>query len=179
MWRGIVGDRGFIVCPRGAAIYPYEPPHESGYFYDGHPALGIEIAKALDALAEEFPDRVDLGGRRIIKKSQGANMGSLLLPTHPAKFGHAVLWEGGVGEYQEWNIRAAERFFERGGRRVILACGRADCYKAAQLTARHMTKGGLETRIVFEAGAGHTYAGQLGISVKNTFEWLIENDKRW
>ncbi len=179
LWREIIGDRGFVVCPRGSAMYPRDPPHESGYFYDGHPALGQEIAKALQALADRFGDRVDLARPIFAGYSQGANMGALILPTHPASFGHAVLWEGGVGEFQEWNIRAAKRFHERGGRRVILACGRADCVKAARLTATNMRRGGLEPRIVFVAGAGHTYAGPLRKRVLETFAWLVEDDDRW
>lgn len=179
LWRAVVHDRGFVLCPRGSPIWPYNPPHESGYFYNGHPALAVEIDKALRALAERFGDRVDLDRPIFAGYSQGANMGSLILPTHEAKFANAVLWEGGVGEFQEWNIRTAERFFERGGRRVILACGRTVCYEAAQRTLHYMKRGGLEPRIVYVAGAGHTYGGELGERVKDAFAWLIENDDRW
>lgn len=179
LWRRVVQNRAFVVCPRGSPIYPYDPPHQSGYFYDGHPALALEITKALAALAARYAGRVDLGDPIFAGYSQGANMGSLILPTHEARFARAVLWEGGVGEYQEWNIRTSERFYERGGRRVILACGRVVCREAADKTVSYMRRGGLTPRLVYEPGAGHTYAGKLGESVKQAFAWLVEGDPRW
>lgn len=179
MWRRIVGDRAFILCPRGTAMWPYDPPHESGYYYDGHPALAAEITKALAALVAAFEDRVDAERPMFAGYSQGANMGALILPTHEASFAQAILWEGGVGEHQEWNIRASKRFFERGGRRVILACGRSECFAAADKTAQYMRRGGLLPRIVYVPTAGHTYAGELGERVKESFSWLIEEDERW
>jgi predicted esterase len=179
MWRGIVEDRGFIVCPRGVPMYPYEPPHESGYYYDGHPKLAIEIEAALAALVATYGDRVDAERPVFAGYSQGANMGALVLPGHAARFGSAVLWEGGVGEYQEWNVQVARKFAERGGTRVLLACGRADCFKAAERTAHYMKRGGLEPQVVFVPGAGHTYAGELGRRVKSRFAWLVEHDDRW
>ncbi len=179
LWRGVVENRAFVVCPRGTAIYPHGPPHATGYFYNGHPALGVEITKALAALAARYPERVDLEDPVFAGYSQGANMGALLLPTHAARFARAVLWEGGVGEFQEWNIRVSERFFERGGRRVVLACGRPVCFENAQRTSGFMLRGGLATQLVYVAGAGHTYAGELGERVRDAFAWLVEGDPRW
>lgn len=179
LWRGIVDNRAFVLCPRGSAIYPYDPPHQSGYFYNGHPALAVEITKALAALAAAYPGRVDLTDPVFAGYSQGANMGSLVLPTHDARFARAILWEGGVGEYQEWNIRVSERFYERGGRRVLLACGRSECRDAAQKTVHYMSRGGLTPRLIYEPGAGHTYAGALGERVKEAFAWLVEDDPRF
>ena len=122
LWRRIVGEHGFLVCPRGYPMNRLDP--DTGYFYDGHPALGREIERALAALKERFGDRVDLAAPIFVGYSQGASMGALILPEHPAAFARAVLWEGGVGQYQEWNVAVAERFRARGAVRVVMACGR-------------------------------------------------------
>jgi len=179
LWRSIVGDRGFVLCPRGSAIYPHGPPHATGYFYNGHPALGREIEVALAALGERYPERVDLDAPIFAGYSQGASMGSMVLPSHPARFARAVLWEGGFGQFQEWNIAAARRFRERGGLRVLLACGRVECLELARTTADYMRRGGLDARVVYESGAGHTHGGAIRHKVRAAFGWLTEGDSRW
>ncbi len=179
MWRGIVGDRDFIVCPRGTAMWPYDPPHESGYFYDGHPALGVEIAAVLQALGKAYPKRADLHAPVFAGYSQGANMGALLLPEHDAKFAHAILWEGGVGEFQEWNVRTSRLFHAHGGTRILFACGRPVCNEAARRTMGYMKRGGLDARLIYEPSAGHSYGGKLGERVREAFAWLVKGDARW
>jgi predicted esterase len=179
LWRGVVADRAFVLCPRGYPILPHVAPEDTGYFYNGHPALAEEIELALAALSREYGERVDGSAPIFAGYSQGANMGALVLPNHSARFARAVLWEGGVGEYQEWNIRVAERFREHGGVRVLLACGGPKCYGHAQTTARYLERGGLATHIVFVPGAGHTYQGELGAKVGEAFAWLVEGDSRW
>ena len=106
-------------------------------------------------------------------------MGSMVLPSHPARFARAVLWEGGFGQFQEWNIAAARRFHEQGGLRVLLACGRVECLKLARTTAAYMHRGGLDARVLYEPGAGHTHVGAIRVKVRAAFNWLTEGDSRW
>ena len=179
LWRAIVGRRGFVVCPRGHRTHPHERSESVGYFYDGHPALGREIDQALVALQQRFGDRVDLRAPIFAGYSQGASMGSMVLPSHSARFARAVLMEGGFGQHQEWNIAASRRFHDHGGRRVMLACGRFKCLQLARKTAGYMRQGGLQTRVIYAEGAGHTYGGELHRRVKVAFRWLIEGDERW
>ena len=179
LWRVIVEDQAFLLCPRGHRMYDSEPEEVAGYFYDGHPALGKEITRAIVALRERFGDRVDFDNPIFTGYSQGAGMGSMILPDHPAGFARAVLVEGGFGQFQEWNVATAKRFRRQGATRVLLACGRKVCLDMAETTAGYMRRGGLETKVIYVAGAGHNYGGPLFEEVRAAFRWVVEGDPRW
>ncbi|MEZ4444859.1 MAG: hypothetical protein R3B72_37635 [Polyangiaceae bacterium] len=179
-WRAIVGDRGFVLCPRGRSMYPYlESRDEGRYYYPGHPTLGAEIAAAFAALERRFTPHVDPQSPIFAGYSQGASMGALVLPDHVVGFGRAVLVEGGVGEHQEWNVTVATRFREQGGERVLFVCGRLACYESAQTSAGYLRRGGLAVDVAYASGAGHTYAGAVGDLLRERFAWLVEGDARW
>ena len=179
LWRRIVADRGFVLCPRGRAIYPYGPAEPRRFFYPGHPSLAKAVTVAMAALARRYAARLDPNEPIFAGYSQGASMGSMVLPTHPAHFARAALIEGGFGQYQEWNIATARRFHAQGASRVLLGCGRAKCARLARVTASYMRQGGLEVRLVYAVGAGHTYAGPMEKKVGQAFGWLTEGDARW
>lgn len=179
VWRGIVKNRGFVLCPRGYPTNPYVPPEHTGFFYTDHHSLGREISRAIDALVARFPDHVDKSAPAYAGFSQGAIQGAILLPNHPARFSRAALIEGGYGFFQEWNIPVSERWKKNGGDRVLLACGRLKCAEQARTTAYYMRRGGLVPRVLYVEGAGHSYGGAMEQRVKESFEWLIEGDPRW
>jgi predicted esterase len=179
VWRGIVGDRAFVLCPRGFPTNPYVPPEHTGYFYTTHHALAREIGLAFEALVKRFPDHVDPKDPVFAGFSQGAIFGALVLPRHPVRFARAALVEGGYGFFHEWNIHAAQTWTNRGGVRVLLACGRVRCVEQATPTAYYMKRGGLDARILHAEGAGHSYGGRMEIAVREAFGWLIEGDPRF
>ncbi len=179
VWDRIVAQRAFVLCPRGYPIDARRSAGDAGYFYDGHPLLGREIARALSALQARYGDYVDVRRPLFVGYSQGANMGSLMLPSHPAKFAAAIFVEGGVGEFREWNVRAARRFWQRGARRVLMLCGRESCAGFARTTAHYMRLGGLEVRVVYARGAGHTYGGAVAKAAADNLSWLLAGDPRW
>jgi hypothetical protein len=179
LWQALVGNRAFVLCLRGIPANRFEPPESIGYYYPGHPALGQEIEAALGALAARYPEHADLRAPLYAGFSQGASMGALLLPRHPAGFARAALIEGGYGMFQEWNVAAARRFHEHGGERVVLACGRMRCLEQAQLTARYLERGGLRVRVLYAPGAGHGYRGAMEQQLRANFGWLIEGDPRF
>ncbi len=178
-WRDIVGDRAFVLCPRGDPSNPQAPPDQRGYFHASHVALGGEIEGAIAALAGRFRAHVDVAAPVFAGFSQGAIMGALLLPHHPARFSRAVLVEGGAGTFQEWNRHAARRFRERGGARVLFACGRAECADAATVSEGHLRREGVTAQVAYAPGAGHTYGGDVGLEVARAFPWLLEGDERF
>lgn len=178
-WRRIVENRAFVLCLTGKAMYPYEPSGWTGYFYTGHPALGREMSAAFAALREQFDLYVDPEAPVFAGYSQGAIMGALLLPAHPLRFARAVLIEGGFGGYQEWNVAVARRFAEHGGQRVLLACGRKRCAERAQKTAQYLEMGGLQARVVYARGAGHTYYGPMEREIRDAFGWIVSGDERF
>ena len=179
LWREIVGNRAFVLCLRGVRTIVYEPTRGVRYFFPDHQALGREMSAALEALAARYAEHVDLRAPLFAGYSQGAIMGALLLPQHPARFARAALIEGGYGRFQEWNVALAERFRQRGGRRVALACGRQACVEQARVTAHWLVLGGLAARVLHARGAGHTYRGAMEREVDAAFHWLIEGDPRW
>jgi predicted esterase len=174
-----VGDQAFLLCVTGSAMYPYEPPSYAGYFYTGHPALGREMSAAFRALQDRFGAHVDAAEPLFAGYSQGAIMGALLLPQHPLRFSRAALIEGGFGFYQEWNVAAARRFAEQGGRRVLLACGRPRCVEQAEKTSRYLRMGGLGARVVHARGAGHSCGSIMERELRQAFGWLVEGDGRF
>jgi len=179
LWSSIVQGRAFVLCLTGSAIYPYAPREQTGYYYRHHLALGDEITAALAALAERFAGRVDLEAPAFAGFSQGAIMGALLLPHHEARFARAALVEGGYGLFQEWYVAVAQRFHERGGKRVLLACGRIECALEARNTAWQLVRGGLEARVVYARGAGHSVQEPMATELQRAFAWLTAGDSRW
>jgi predicted esterase len=155
------------------------PPEATGYFYTDHHALGREITLALQALRERFPDYVDPRAPMYAGFSQGAIMGALLLPRHPARFARAALVEGGYGLFHEWNIPVAARWKAHEGTRVLLACGRLRCAEQARTSAYYLKRAGVEARVIHVEGAGHTYGGAMHDELRETFAWLIEGDSRF
>jgi len=179
LWQALVGSRAFVLCLRGIPTSRFDPPDSAGYYYPGHPALGLEIEAALGALAARYPAHVDLRAPLYAGFSQGASMGALLLPRHQAGFARAALIEGGYGMFQEWNVAAARRFHEQGGDRVVLACGRIRCLEQARITARYLERGGVRVRVLYARGAGHGYRGAMEQELRANFDWLVEGDPRF
>jgi predicted esterase len=179
MWRETVGNGAFVLCPRGFPTNAYVPPEDAGYFYASHHGLGREISLALEALAARFPEHADVRAPVFAGFSQGAIMGALLLPYHPARFSRAVLIEGGAGLYQEWSVAVALRWRRAGGARALLACGGSRCAETARESARWLDKGGIDARVLHVEGAGHTYGGDMEARVREAFSWVTEGDPRW
>ena len=179
LWQALVGAHAFVLCLRGISSNRFEPPESTGYYYPGHPALGAELGAALDALGARYRPYVDLRAPVYAGFSQGASMGALLLPSHPAGFARAALIEGGYGMFQEWNVAAARTFHDHGGERVVLACGRLRCLEQAQHTARQLERGGLSVRVLYAPGVGHGYGGAMEQQLRANLAWLVEGDPRF
>lgn len=179
LWRGVVGDRGFVLCIAGKRTLPHLPEPESGYYFAGHPALATEITAAMQALVRAYPEHVDPSGPVFAGFSQGASMGSKAIVDHPVGFSRAMLIEGGYGRWHEWNVAVSRRFVAGGASRVLLVCGQAICADTARKTAGWMRLGGLEARVEHVVGAGHTYRGRVLDAVRDGFAWLSADDARW
>lgn len=180
LWRRIVGDRGFVLCPRGRSMYPGIPERrEDAFYYVGHPQLGREMEVAVAALAERYGAYLDREAPIFAGYSQGASMGALVLPDHPVRFARAVLVEGGVGMYREWDVPTAVRFRRGGGERVVMVCGRVACRDPAHDSARYFERAGISTKVIFVPGAGHSYDDDMQRRVGESFAWLTDGDARW
>jgi predicted esterase len=176
MWRSVVGDRGFVLCPRGI-LHPNSPsPADPRHKYASNVALEREIHAALGALRERFPEYVDPGPALYAGFSQGAIMGVPILARNPALFPRAVLIEGG---YDRWTPDAVKRFADGGGERVLFACGQPLCERAAERSAKALEKGSVTARVVHGVGEGHSYFGKVADEVRRAFAWIVESDARW
>ena len=172
VWRGVLGDRGVLLCPAGPRI----AWNAEGRYYPDHLALERIVLASIDALGKAFPGSVDLARITYAGYSQGAMMGALMIAAHGKEFPYLALVEGG---FNEWSVVRAAAFREGGGRRVLFACGRQACKEAAERAAAWLRRAGVEARVVSSVGAGHTYGGGVARAVHGAFGWLVADDPRW
>lgn len=173
VWGGIVNHRGFVLCPQGTRMN--RDPRQ-GFFYRHHHALEKEVLTALEALRERFGQRVADGPVVYVGFSQGATMGALMVVKHPHIFQRLVLVEGGEAE---WDVPTATRFRQGGGQRVLLVCGRYACTQRARTSLEWLEKGGLNARVEYVVGGGHSYDHGIADRLHDTFDWVIAGDPRW
>ena len=176
IWRDIVADRGFVLCPRGVARPDSPGPDDIRFTYTNNQSLEKEIAAAMAALARGFPDYVDLRAPIYTGFSLGAIMGVRIASRDPSLATRAVLVEGG---HDHWTPAMVKAFAAGGGRRVLFACGQGGCVAAARQPAALLEKAGVATRVVHGKGVGHGYGGAVAAEIKAAFEWLITGDPRW
>jgi predicted esterase len=177
-WRGRVGDRAFLLCPRGVPAGRL-PSGNMGYAYANEGALEREALAALAALAARYGPYVDGAGAVYAGFSQGATFGVALLARHAARFRAAILIEGG-SRPEVWTGARARAFAAGGLTRVLFGCGRAGCAEGARRAARRLEAAGANVRVFYAVGAGHTYAG-TGVEREAyaAFDWVVEGDARW
>jgi predicted esterase len=179
LWRRVIGDRGFILCPRGQPTNRHVPASSAAYYYRDHFALGREVVAAIQALAARYPDRVDPRAAVWAGFSQGAIQGALVIVLYPEMFARAVLVEGGNGFFNEWSPFAARKYARGGGERVLFGCGSVYCVRAADRCAGYLEHAGVEARIAHAQGAGHSYGPAMEARLSEHFAWVVAGDPRW
>ena len=179
VWRKIVGDRGFVLCPQGRRTDARVPREHAGYYYPDHFALDREVRAAMQALSARYPELLDASRAVYTGFSQGAIHGALVIALRPELFPRAALVEGGNGFFDEWSPWAARKFRAGGGERILFACGSRACVRTAERCAGYLEKTGVTTRIAHAEGAGHSYGPAMQAELRATFEWLVEGDERW
>jgi hypothetical protein len=156
----------FVLCLRGKAMGP-----GGGYYYPDHRALEAELVAAERAVRSTEP-RV-LGGSGLYAGfSQGASMGSVMLPAHGARFPYLALTEG----FELWNLARAHAFRASGGKRVLFTCGTKECQGKARQSVRWLERGGVEARVDYASGAGHTPGGEVERALERALPWLLEGE---
>jgi pimeloyl-ACP methyl ester carboxylesterase len=176
VWREIVRDRGFVLCPRGRARPDSPGPSDPRFTYPTNQILEQEVTAALSALRERYPAFVDGGPVLWTGFSLGSIMGVAIAIREPARFERLVLVEGG---HDRWTRASVKVFAEGGGKRVLFACGQGGCTGAAKRAAGLLEGAGVATRIVERPGTGHNYVGPLAEEVAAAFDWVVEGDPRW
>lgn len=166
-WGNRVQGRAIVLCPRGKAISARDP---FGFYYPDHIVLEKEVLAAVGALKARLESRVRTAPMLYAGYSQGASMGVLFLPAHAHDFPSLVLTEGG---FAGWTRASADRFKAAGGRRVLFVCGGGGCRDRAQASARLLDAAGVEARVEYVPGGGHTDAGSVGERLDAVYRWTL------
>jgi hypothetical protein len=174
-WRWIVGNRAWVLCPRG------DPMPDKTYRYRSGPALAKEIDAAVEALDERYGSFVDTGPMLYTGFSLGAILGAWLIAHEPMRYPRAVLIEGGEDKF---SAATAAAFARGGGQRVLFACGLKGRMPAALLAAKLLGRAGVQSRAVLgklpDTGQFmHWYNGPVADETKGQLDWLFEGDERW
>jgi predicted esterase len=179
LWRRIVGERAFVLCPQGRRTDERVRHADAAYYYPDHVALDKEVTAAIAELRARYG--ADLDAERAVYTgfSQGAIHGARVIVLNPDVFPRAALVEGGNGFFNEWSPYAARKYKEGGGKRVLFACGSPACVRTAERCASYLKKAGVEARVVHAAGAGHSYGPAMEAELRASFEWLVADDSRF
>jgi hypothetical protein len=174
-WRWIVGNRAWVLCPRG------DPMPDKTFRYKNGPALAKEIDAGLRALKQNYAGYVDDGPMLYTGFSLGAILGVWIISHDPARYPRAVLTEGGE---DRWSPQAAAQFVRDGGKRVLFACGLKARVSGAHRAASMLDRAGADARVVLgelpDAGQFiHWYNGPVAEETKAQLDWLFEGDPRW
>ena len=168
-WRRLTFDRVFVLCLRGTPLGTYP-----GYFYRDHRALEKELVAA-EAAARQGEPRIYQGSGLYAGFSQGSSMGSAMIARHAAAFPFLVLIEG----FELWNVPRGREFEKNGGRRILFACGSKECASVARGSVRWLTTGGIDARLEYAPGEGHTPLGKVLTHIEASLPWLVGDDPSW
>jgi hypothetical protein len=161
-WSRMLGEKSFVLCLRGTPL-----GKSGGYYYRTEHALEAELVAAERAARAREP-RIAPGGT-YAGFSQGASMGSAIISKHGDKATRLVLIEG----FERWNVPRARAFAKAGGKRILFACGTKECNAAATESARWIQRGGVDVRVEYAPGAGHTPVGDVQERVVAALPWLL------
>lgn len=175
--RRFVGDRAFVLCPRGVPAPALNTDGEWRRFtFARADDMLKEIDAGLAALKRAYPDYVDDERPLYYGHSLGAIFGAAIVLRDPARWTRAALAEGGHGSFTHG---AARSFVTKRGQRILFACGTPDCLGAANWAARVLEGAGGKARVAYAEGAGHRSYGAIVDAVGESFDWLLDGDPRF
>ncbi|HZU82688.1 MAG TPA: hypothetical protein VE987_07220 [Polyangiaceae bacterium] len=166
-WRHATGGYPFVVCPEGRA-WPR-------YTHIGGAPLLEYIDRALEAVADRYPDYADTSNPLLAGFSLGAAQATDIAVRAPARFPRVALVEGAT---KVWSGARASAFLQGGGQRVLFGCGQDGVRDSAERTAKRLGRFGLDAHVVF-ANVGHKFAPALQDAVRGELAWLMDGDDRW
>ena len=165
-----VARHAFLLCLRGKPMGSYD----DAYYYPNHLELERLLTAALAEFDQRYGDRVQETGNVFVGYSQGATMGSLMIPRHASRFDNLLFIEGG---YKYWTVRHAQDYAKQGGRRTFFACGTVGCEHGSKKSAAWLSKAGVRVQVAHARGAGHTPASEVGAEAAKGLAWLLSDDE--
>lgn len=172
-WKRLSQGRAFVLCLRGT---PFGRGAAGSFYYKNHLELGRELKAALTAARAAYGSRLAAGAGVYSGFSQGATMGVGMIENYGAELSHLVLIEGG---YDYWSVARAKKYRANGGRRVLFACGTQWCADKSEKAASWLRQAGLEARVEYAPGVGHTPMGEVMGRVAAALPWLLSGDPVW
>lgn len=207
MWRELVGQRAFVVCPRFTPhMVPVQPAEPAG----GAPSLlsifglqGDEAAEAdpnagevvqsgfrpteLPAVEREVDAAID-AARKVFPKYIAAGPVLYAGFSRGAFLGASLIAKSPAkfprailieGGQSAWTDATAAGFTKNGGKRVLFACGQPSCVAEAEPASQMITRASGATRIVHGEGEGHGYKKQVKDQIRLSLDWVTEGDPAW
>lgn len=146
-WRLASQASSFVVCPQGSRM--------SGETFGW--ASAKQLAERVDASVRATKARYELYVAAppfiFAGFSQGATLAEPFLLANAARFPIVILAEGGYATAR--NPGFGKAYFAAGGRRVVLVCGGAACFRSARDAQKGLEKAGLQVLVVGDDKAGH------------------------
>jgi pimeloyl-ACP methyl ester carboxylesterase len=176
VWRDIVGDAAFILCPRGIPRPDSPSAEDIRFTYGSNQALEREIDAGFEALRARFPAYVDDSQPLYTGFSLGAILGVAIAARAPSRYSRMVLIEGG---HDKWTPEAARAFARGGGQRVLFVCSGAYCAGGARGAGARLERAGVTTKLVRGPDVGHRYDGPVAAEAQKALPWVLSGDARW
>jgi predicted esterase len=177
-WRRIVGDRAWVLCPRGIVSTEWSTRTDTRWTWTGPVFMKREIDAGLAALADRWGPFVDETRMVYAGFSYGAANGVAIVAAEPARFPYVVLTEGGA---DRWTPDAARSFAKaQGGTgRVLFVCGQESCATDAFKVIDMLHARGVDTKLENVEHQGHRYGGPVADRIRREWNWVTRGDPRW
>jgi predicted esterase len=170
-FRGLLGGRVFIVCPRGV-----QRPELGGRFGLGSlDDTAAELRAALKALKQRFGGHVAASPIVLIGFGKGAAHAAELARQEPTFFSRVALI---AGDPTAVTPSAAHIFAKRGGKRLLFFCTSSSCQQDAAMRATLVQRAGAGAKVV-QRDVGPYLDQRLLDALKEEVPWLLAGDERW
>jgi hypothetical protein len=167
-YRGVVGQRGFVLCPRG------EPRPDGRFAFVSYEHASSALRAALPQLKTRFDGHVAGGEVVLAAIGPSVEYAIRLAVEEPKFFARLLLVDGST---RRLTAAAASRFADMGGKRVLVVCGRG-CDDDVEDRVASVRPGGVESRLV-RMSRGQGLDADAMARILEEWPWLIADDKRW
>ncbi len=207
VWRELMAQRAFILCPRFTPHFvSVQPASET------NPAPGLLGLLGLQGNEAPEPDpnagKVVQSGFRPtevpeVEREIDAAVAALrkTFPKHVASgpalyigFSRGAFLGASLiaktpakyprailieGGQSAWTDASAAAYAKGGGKRVLFACGQPSCVAESDPAVQLLTRANVTTRVVHGEGEGHGYTGPVKEQLRQALAWVVDGDAAW
>lgn len=207
VWRELVGQRAFVLCPRFTPHFvSVQPAAES------NPALGLLGLFGLQG--DEAPEPDPSAGQVVqsgfrptevldVEREIDAAVAAVrkIFPKHIASgpalyigFSRGAFLGASLiaktpskyprailieGGQSSWTDANALAYAKGGGKRVLFACGQPSCVAETEPAVQLLARANVTTRRVHGEGEGHGYKGPVKEQIRQALPWVLEGETTW